>query len=119
MKRDMDLIREILLKIEDLPVGSAPGQTISVEGYSPKEVWYNARLAQEAGLINAAFLPNSEDFFVKDLTWKGHEFLDASRNKSLWERAKQKALEATGGLSIEVLTAVLTKLAVHASIGPK
>jgi len=49
-----------------------------------------------------------------NLTWDGHEFLDAARNPSLWERAKCTALKQTGGLSLEVLKSVLIDLAKHA-----
>jgi hypothetical protein len=40
----------------------------------------------------------------------GHEFLDASREPSRWEKAKSVVLEKTGGLSLEALKQVLFQL---------
>jgi hypothetical protein len=117
MTRDMDLIRAILLRTEELPAGGGGEHAFAAEGRNPQEIWYHVRLASNAGLLEAKFLPRSTYFHVNGLTWEGHEFLEKSRNKSLWERAKENARGATGGLSIEVLTAVLTKLAVHAATG--
>ena len=52
MKRDMDLIREILLKIEDYP-GSDMGDIPKIEGYSEAEIYYHVWLLYDAGLIEA------------------------------------------------------------------
>jgi hypothetical protein len=87
MKRDMDLIRAILLEVEKST--SPGGCQIKVPGHSPEELYYNAQLAQEAGLIEASFLDNSSAFHVLRLTYAGHEFLDAARNDTLWVKAKE------------------------------
>lgn len=52
MKRDMDLIRAILIEVEKLPF-DAGFHDISVSGYSEEEIAYHVRLAHEAGLIEA------------------------------------------------------------------
>ncbi len=44
------------------------------------------------------------------LTWQDHEFLDATRSNTLWERAKAESLKQTGGLGLDLITAYLRHL---------
>lgn len=112
MKRDMDLIRAILLEVEKST--SPEGCQINLPGHSPGELYYNAQLAQEAGLIDARFLPNSDAFHVLRLTYAGHEFLDAARNDTLWVKAKETVTKNTGTLTLEGLKITLSALIRHA-----
>ncbi len=105
MKRDMDLIREILLEVEKCP--SLGGCRIEIPGHSQEEGYYNAQLAQEAGLIDARFVPGSTDFHVFRLTYAGHEFLEAARNDTLWTKAKETVIRNTGALTLEGLKTAL------------
>jgi hypothetical protein len=108
MKRDMDLVRAILLEVEKSP--SLDGVRIEMPGPSREEVYYNAHLAQEAGLIDAKFLPNSTEFHVLRLTYAGHEFLDAARSDSVWSEAKRLLLKVTGTVTLEGLKAVMPEV---------
>ena len=54
MKRDMDLIRELLLKIEDHDPNSSSYDSIEIEGHSPREICEHVRLLESAGLIAGA-----------------------------------------------------------------
>lgn len=108
MKRNMDLIREMLFWLEE------HSDLESISGYTPKEIAYHVSLLESAGLVTQESYHN---LFLNDstlegirITWEGHEFLDASRNVSLWEKAKKLALEKTGALSFEVLKAILVQL---------
>ena len=112
MKRDMDLIRAILLKVEEST--SLGGCQIELPGYSEEEQYYNAKQAQDAGLIEARFAPGSTDFHVLRLTYAGHEFLDAARNDTTWAKAKETVLKNTGSLTVEGLKIVLSALIRHA-----
>ena len=87
MRRDMDLIRAILLEIEKMPFPNR-GQNVHVSGYSPEDLCYNALLANEAGLIDAKFSNNATAFIAIRLTYAGHEFLDAARSETLWAKAR-------------------------------
>lgn len=108
MKRDMDLFRALLLKVEEQPLG---GQQTSIEipGHSKDELIYHAQLAQDAGFIEATFLL-SDDFIVHRLTFAGHEFLDAAREDKLWNKAKHTVLSGTGTLTVEALKIALSML---------
>jgi hypothetical protein len=52
MKRDMDLVREILLYAEQHATPSNPC-SVKIEGRSEEEVSYHLRLMRDAGLIDA------------------------------------------------------------------
>jgi hypothetical protein len=112
MKRDMDLIRVMLLEVEKST--SPGGCQINLPGHSPEELYYNAQLAQEAGLIDARFARGATDFHVLRLTYAGHEFLDAARNDTLWVKAKETVINKTGSLTVEGLKIALSTLIKHA-----
>ena len=115
MKRDMELIKIILLSLEDA------NEIKEVNGYSYEQVTYHAALLQDAGLITQEGYFNMDVggamIFGTRMTWSGHEFLDASRDKKIWERAKRITLEKTGALTFEVLKAVLIQLGKDAISG--
>jgi hypothetical protein len=107
MKRDMDLFRSLLLKVEEQPV-NGPLTTPEVPGHSEDEVRYHAQLAQDAGFIEADFM--MDGFIVERLTFAGHEFLDAAREDRLWNKAKQTVLSNAGTLTVEALKTALSLL---------
>lgn len=112
MKRDMDLARDILATIEAAD-SERQLQQVAIEGRSRAEISYHVKLLHEAGLIEATDLssPDQLHWLPGHLTWAGHEFLDLTRRDNLWERAKTKMLKETGGLSLDLLRAVLLDLA--------
>jgi Hypothetical protein (DUF2513) len=112
MKRDMDLIRKILLKVEES--ASLGGCKVELPGHTGEELYYNAKLAEDAGLIEARFAPVSTDFVVLRLTYAGHEFLEAVRNDTTWAKAKETVVKNTGSLTVEGLKIVLSTLIRHA-----
>jgi hypothetical protein len=112
VKRDMDLIRAILFKIEEHPSASAPDQ-VMVEGYTDEEVSYHAYLTYEAGLVDGIDMTDSDsqgpEVAITRLTWWGHDFLDAAREPSRWEQAKD-LINKAGGASLQIWVSVLTEL---------
>jgi len=116
MKRDMDLARQILINIElcdDDPNGWIE---VNIPDRTKLEISYHIMILAEAGLIEAEDLCSFGDFDyrAKRLTWDGHEFLDAARSDSLWERAKRETLKQTGGLAFDILKAALSRAAMQA-----
>lgn len=110
MKRDMDLAREILFKIEEHPDPNDIAE-ISIGDYSDDEISYHIKLLKQAGLIDAIDFSDSRGFEwkAKSLTWEGHEFLEAARNLSRWESAKNIILGKGGNLTFDILKTVLTE----------
>jgi hypothetical protein len=111
MKRDMDLIRAILLSVETEEHGFAP--KIEIPDYTQEEIGYHAVLLGEAGLAVVSnittFGAKSPQAMVIRLTWSGHEFLDAARDKTIWNQAKDKIGSATIQVWMTVLCALALK----------
>lgn len=101
MRRDMDVIREIVLAVS---VASEP--VSSVDGISEEDFSSHAQLLEEAGLIAAAILPPGKrvatDATIFRLTWAGHEFADSVRDPKVWATTKQAAAVG-GGFTIDLL----------------
>ena len=108
MKRDMDLVRQILLAIEEAP-GFAP--TLQIDGYTDEQIGYHVIIMIEASLIHGADVTGDGDSgpmgIPSRLTWRGHEFIDAARDPSRWQQAKD-AIGTIGGASIPVWISLLT-----------
>jgi hypothetical protein len=94
MKRDMDLIRQILANTEarDFESGEPP------EPYQAQTVEeaYQIALMNDAGLVLAdctseTGTPVGATIFR--LTWAGHDFLDAARDDAIWKKAKDTILK--------------------------
>ena len=109
MKRDMDLVRQILFAIEDLPKQHNGFVDIKIDGRAAEEINYHLMILIDAGLIKADFVTNKmTDYIWKSirLTWDGHEFLDASRDNKRWEKAKGVMAQA-GGFALDVMKQLL------------
>jgi hypothetical protein len=105
MRRDMDLVREILLTAEGLPAEG--GYIDPLPGHPDELVRYHLRIMQQAGLLDAQFTVHEgtahEAMWLDGLTWAGHEFLDAARDNTRWKAAIRKVRGEAGGIAFEVL----------------
>jgi hypothetical protein len=107
LTRDMGLIRELLLKLESLPIRRGgivhikPDEAeVSVEGYSADQVDYHLSLIMEAGFIESPASHPMEGIHFRRLSWRGHEFLDTVRNPEIWRETKS-GVAKIGGASAE------------------
>jgi hypothetical protein len=109
MKRDMDLVRELLLKIEswEIPPGSAVSNLfaadpeVQIEGYAENAIDYHLELLIDSGLVDGAW--NIERRFrINKLTPAGHDLVDSIRDPAIWSGTKEGAKKA-GGFTIELL----------------
>jgi len=109
MKRNLDLIRDLLLKLESLPTEmgavysyEASDPLLSIEGHSEHEIYYHLDLLRERGLIES---PGSQPMLgitFERLTWEGHDYLDAVRDPEIWKKTKQGA-EAAGSFTFDIV----------------
>ena len=88
MKRDMNLVRELLLLIEDKQTGGPlrlPGH-IDVNVAASHLV-----LTEQAGYTKNNILYADDEAFSTnaELTWHGHEFLDSIKNDAIWSKTKE------------------------------
>ncbi len=116
MKRNIDLIRKLLLYFEernDKRMVKDP----KIDDFSKDEVQYHLILMDEAGLIRCerSFSSKTPNRVMRvypfSLSWQGHEFLEASRNDNLWKKAKGLVKTKSGALSFDVLKALLISMA--------
>lgn len=108
MRRDMDLIREILLEIESKE-SETSWVTVSFEGYSEQEVNYHVKLLSQEGLIKAKSYMSGH--MIQNLTWQGHDFIEDAKNETVWIKAKEFIKEKGGSASLSVMTEVLKSFA--------
>ena len=104
MKRDMDLVRDILLYSEELNQG---GNVIRMNyahfpKYTPDQIYGHTRMLREQGLLRDCTQTISGPPSLVGLTWSGHDFLDAVRDETVWEKTKNAATEG-GGFTIDIL----------------
>lgn len=121
MKRDTDLIREILLAVEALPLRGLSTPGLAVEGYDEATIAYHLVLLEEAGLIQAAVADAGDmaypEVFVNRLTWAGHEFVDTARNQTVWARTKATVAAKGGDIPFSVLRELLVSTARQLFLG--
>src|SRR5260370_40543363 len=101
MKRDMDIIRMMLMHQES---GEAPP---GLSKYPEDLVVYNIALMKDAGLIVASILDDEKGSprgaIIIRMTWGGHDFLDAVRDDNVWRKAKEKVLKPTASCTFSLL----------------
>ena len=92
MKRDMDIIRLLLLQLE---TGDRPSQ---LDNFSEERVTYNAALMVHAGLVKGAFARGGDGdslgVAMDRMTWSGHDFLDAAVQRLREHGGRQRAPQA-------------------------
>lgn len=101
MKRDMELIRLLLLEKEQ---DSPPPE---LADYDEQLVVYQIALMIDAGLVVGEVLPDRDGTprgaVVVRLTWAGHEFLDSLRDPTIWQSAKDKVLKPGASWTFGIL----------------
>jgi hypothetical protein len=116
MKRDLDLCLEILRNVEAASFDPRYASAIAKElGRDELAVCYNSILLLESGFLagEESSTLDSNDAFIIRLTWEGHELVDAARDRTHWERAKDVAHKSSGGF--ELIRSVLSSLAAEAA----
>ncbi|MFL9935409.1 DUF2513 domain-containing protein [Paraburkholderia sp. RL18-103-BIB-C] len=110
----MDLIRELMLKLEGLSVpltgikaidGHEP--VVQVDGYTTEQIDYHLLLLEQAGFIHGGGLENFGMRFgpgigFQSLTWAGHDFLASVRHPDVWDETKAAAAKV-GGYTVDIL----------------
>lgn len=106
MKRDYELVRKLLLFLEEKSTPEAVGCP-KIEGYDDLAIKYHLLLLAQAKLID--YEPELTAtgriirVFVFSLSWQGHDFLDSVRNDAVWAKVKSQASEKGVSLPFEVL----------------
>ena len=108
MKRDWDLVREILLNLEECASSRGRLRPEDVAGRDREIVSYHMQILMEAGLIIgecSRSIGAPLYCTAHRLTWTGHEFLDQVRNHTAWNRIKGVARERGLDITLDVIRA--------------
>jgi predicted transcriptional regulator len=104
MKRDSDLIREILLEIEEHPGPDGQLIRLKIADHAAAEISYHIGLLKEAGLINAVVFSGDDQrtWYATGMTMQGHEYLDAIRDDTRWNQLKKALIKAGASLPLAI-----------------
>lgn len=106
MKRNWELVRLILERVEAMPADKLTLRAEEIPEFSAEEVVYHFQLLKQAGLIEATMsqaIGMPQYGFARAMTWHGHEFLDAIRSDKVWNKVKSTAKEKGVDLTFEVI----------------
>ena len=136
MKRDLDLIRGILMEVEELaPRGYVRfinataeerrarnaalvlGPERDIEFCDPVR-FHHARLLWDSGYVREHDLSGArkhgsivDELYLSKLTMEGYDFLDSIRDKTVWSKTKEQLKVVGGSAPIEVVKAVAVEMA--------
>lgn len=112
MKRDMDLVRELLLRSEAqhisaesvilLPFDRPP---LTLQDENIDEIAYAVRMIRDTGFLDTTDSQPGLGIATFGLTWGGHDFLDCVRDPETWRKTKDGARMA-GGFTVKLLVAL-------------
>jgi hypothetical protein len=112
MKRDLDLIRSIMLAAETSP----PGRSLCPHREAAKHlgdvtiVGEHIRLLQDAGFLEAEVdRDESGRYFswsIYRITNDGHDYLDSVRDETVWAKTKDNLKKVSGSAALDVVKGV-------------
>ena len=115
MKRDWDIIRDILINLDEKGSEKHYLTLTDFPGKPKAEISYNVEILLEADLIYGQMLetigPETNNFVARRLTWSGHEFLDAIRSDKVWIETKETILKKGICMTIDLVSSVATSIA--------
>lgn len=108
MKRDLELVKELMRRFESDNWSIPEGRTQWEVAYHVKQMIDGSLL--EGEVVNG-FAPGApgravpKNFIIHDITWKGHDFLKAIRDETVWKRIvdhfKKRSVEWTVDLVLD------------------
>ncbi|WP_353106222.1 DUF2513 domain-containing protein [Acetoanaerobium noterae] len=117
MKRNLDLIRHILLTIEESEKPRLTGIDFENENFDSKQISYHIQLLIDSSYIEASSFSSIgqgfPDFIVRRITNQGHDFIDSIRDNNVFVETKNNLLKVGGSASFEIVKSVATKVLEH------
>jgi len=110
MKRDLTLVREIMMYLEKELLPYQNISSIEMKKFHQDNIEYiilceHITLLEENNLIECYFIKNLDNTVenkVLRITNSGHDFLDTFRNENIWNKTNEK-LKEVGSYSFEFL----------------
>lgn len=124
MKRNWDTIRDILIRLEEMPPEKGSLRLSDFPEGNNYEYSYHTEILIESGLIygnmSKTIGGGANDFIAIRLTWDGHEFIDGIRSDKVWEKAKKSFVKDGLSMTLDLVKSVATEITssyLKASIG--
>jgi hypothetical protein len=111
VKRDMDLVRDILLLIESNDRFWTDWRESEFESLDRDytTVYYHIKIMVDGGLLECEKARYADKHDTLYITAKGHEFLDCIRNDDIWNTVKER-IAIVGGAPSDVIMLLANKL---------
>ncbi len=124
MKLDLKCVRDSLIALEemsDLDNNLVPKvlyiedflENFNTSKYSKKVIVYTLERLCDGGLINANFKRSRAKLYsatITELTFDGHQYLEAISNSKIFDMAMSKLDELGSGVTLDILKGLCTKL---------
>jgi hypothetical protein len=110
MQRNWDVIRKILIKLEEKSDLNSSISVDEVDGYDTHSVGFHMQLLNEAGLIEAVKNGISGGWKANSIRWAGYELLDKIRQDTVWNKVKATAREKSIDLSFDAIGIIANKI---------
>lgn len=117
MKRDMDLVRHVLMTVERAE------SEVQIDGLVVDGKWHLAMVAYHVELMSAQGLVDAQVYHAGDavvggavtaLTWDGADYLDAIRDDAVWRRTKDVVRKSVGSTTMDVIKQAAVMVATSA-----
>lgn len=116
MRRDMDLVRDILRELSESE-GPLEASVFTDGSRTARLVAFHFEIMDEAGLIEADVSKTWGGGYARAtairLTWDGADFLAAVSNDGMWSHVKRSIAKSVGSASLETIKALAVKLAME------
>ena len=108
MKRDLNLIRKMLLRIEEL---DSTKHKITISSFldlcdNPVIISLHIELLADSYYIEISepiYVKNIKDFLIYRLTSDGYDYLDSIREASIWKKTSDKLIQVGGSAALDVV----------------
>ena len=119
MKRNLSLVRNLLLGIEKLidelkTSCSSKDMEALLYDYTHQDIVSHLRLLQRAGFIDAdirSWVDGSFDMTIRGLTITGFEYLDAVRDDSIWQTIEEGLSQQEGYVALDAVKEAALQIA--------
>jgi hypothetical protein len=104
MTRNLEIVRAILKELESQE-GMEFVQHFTIENATNEEIVYHLKLMIQKGLIEGEIHGDPRQGWyplIRGMTWEGHDFLNATKSETVWEKIRAKAAEVGSDLTIEI-----------------
>ncbi|MER0283813.1 DUF2513 domain-containing protein [Clostridioides difficile] len=114
MKRNLELIRDILIKMEESDADRMSISDFMTDIYDERTISYHLQLLLDVGFIEATPMGVQrclyKHYIVKRITSFGYDYLDNIRDDTVWNKTKKQLGNFASSASLEVIGSVASSV---------